>query len=94
MSQYKQQALEIVNRLHQEDRIDSGDYAILHNGLCENVCGTATRNWRNYGRSSGTFQWTPKRSVSRPRSWAGALASIEKKSGNGLINATARAWPI
>ncbi|MCI9166505.1 MAG: hypothetical protein HFF64_10980 [Oscillospiraceae bacterium] len=38
MDECKRQALEIVNRLHQEDRIDSGDYTILHDGLCEIEC--------------------------------------------------------
>lgn len=32
---YKEQAIEIVNRLYAENRIDSGDYSAIHDGLSE-----------------------------------------------------------
>lgn len=35
MSEYKQEAVKVANRLHQEDRIDYGDYSALMDGLGE-----------------------------------------------------------
>lgn len=35
MSEYKQQAIEIIDRLHQENRIDYRDYCDIHDGLDE-----------------------------------------------------------
>ncbi len=35
MNVYKEQALEILNRLYAEGRIDSGDYSAIHDGLSE-----------------------------------------------------------
>lgn len=35
MSEYKNQAIEILNRLHQENRIDYADYCAIHDGLSE-----------------------------------------------------------
>ena len=35
MNCYKQQALEIVNRLHEENRLDNSDYSAVHDGLSE-----------------------------------------------------------
>lgn len=35
MNVYKEQALEIVNRLYSENRLDSGDYSAIHDGLSE-----------------------------------------------------------
>lgn len=35
MNCYKQQALEIVNRLHEENRLDNSDYCTIHDGLSE-----------------------------------------------------------
>lgn len=32
---YKEQAIEIVNRLYQENRLDSSDYSAIHDGLSE-----------------------------------------------------------
>ena len=35
MNEYKEQTLEIIDRLYQENRLDSGDYDALHDGLSE-----------------------------------------------------------
>lgn len=35
MNCYKQQAIEVINRLHEENRLDNGDYCTVHDGLSE-----------------------------------------------------------
>lgn len=35
MNEYKEQAIEIVNRLYEENRLDSCDYYAIHDGLSE-----------------------------------------------------------
>lgn len=35
MNECKRQAIEIIDRLHQENRMDNGDYAAVHDGLTE-----------------------------------------------------------
>lgn len=35
MNCYKQQAFEIINRLHEENRLDNSDYFAVHDGLSE-----------------------------------------------------------
>lgn len=35
MNCYKQQAFEIINRLHEENRLDNSDYSAVHDGLSE-----------------------------------------------------------
>ena len=38
MSAYKQQAIEIINRLHEENRLDNSDYCAVYDGLSEIEC--------------------------------------------------------
>lgn len=35
MNVYKQQAVEVVDRLHEENRLDNSDYCTIHDGLSE-----------------------------------------------------------
>lgn len=35
MNECKRQAIEIIDHLHQENRMDNGDYAAVHDGLTE-----------------------------------------------------------
>lgn len=35
MNEYKRQAIEIIDRLHQENLMDDGDYSAIHDGLTE-----------------------------------------------------------
>lgn len=38
MSVYKEQAIEVINHLHEENRLDNSDYCIIHDGLSEIEC--------------------------------------------------------
>ena len=47
MNVYKQQAVEVVDRLHEENRLDNSDYCTIHDGLSE----IEPRFWRSCGSS-------------------------------------------
>lgn len=92
---HKRVALEIIDQLHQNSRLDNADYDALYDGLCE-IKTLRDRDdmleelWPNLVMC----RWTLRLSALKRRSWAGAPVRTVKRFGTGLTVGIARVLPI